>query len=142
MNAGPVSTGLVIALSFLVAPPFGLRLLIASSIGGTRLLDALRDVIVILPPVLSVPFFIALFPDVVLALAYLIMPKFINWSQASARETAFYDDQGLDIRGLRAIQQTRGRDEKMWFFILTEIRLGLVSSTSLGAAECPYKSRS
>lgn len=122
-GAGPVSTGLVIALSFLivgmfidaipaiiilgtvlfplatsagihpvhfgiigivslafglVTPPYGLCLLIASSIGGIRLLDALRDVIIILVPMLAVLLFIILLPDVILALPRLIMPKFIN----------------------------------------------------------------
>lgn len=69
----------VISLAFgLVTPPYGLCLLIAASIGKIRLVDALRDVLVILFPMILVLGLIIVFPDIILALPRLIMPKFID----------------------------------------------------------------
>jgi len=76
----PIHFGIigVVSLAFgLVTPPYGLCLLIASSIGGIKLVQALRDVLVILVPMLAVLLFIVLFPDVILALPRWIMPKFL-----------------------------------------------------------------
>ncbi len=76
----PVHFGIigVVSLAFgLVTPPYGLCLLIASSIGGIKLVQALRDVIIILVPMLAVLLFIVLFPDIILALPRWIMPKFM-----------------------------------------------------------------
>jgi tripartite ATP-independent transporter DctM subunit len=77
----PVHFGIigVVSLAFgLVTPPYGLCLLIASALGGIRLVEALRDVLIILLPMLGVLLFIILFPDVILALPRLLMPRFIN----------------------------------------------------------------
>ncbi len=77
----PVHFGIigVVSLAFgLVTPPYGLCLLIASALGGIRLVEALRDVLVILLPMLGVLLFIILFPDLILALPRLLMPRFIN----------------------------------------------------------------
>lgn len=77
----PVHFGIigVVSLAFgLVTPPYGLCLLIASAIGGIRLLDALRDVLIILLPMLGVLLFIILFPDAILALPRWVMPQFVN----------------------------------------------------------------
>ena len=68
----------VISLAFgLVTPPYGLCLLIASSIGGIRLVDALRDVLIILLPMLVVLLIVILAPDLILALPRWFMPKFM-----------------------------------------------------------------
>ncbi|MGF1620066.1 MAG: TRAP transporter large permease [Rhodomicrobiaceae bacterium] len=77
----PVHFGIigVVSLAFgLVTPPYGLCLLIASSIGGIRLVEALRDVVIILLPMLGVLLFIIVFPDAILALPRLLMPRFID----------------------------------------------------------------
>lgn len=77
----PVHFGIigVVSLAFgLVTPPYGLCLLIASSIGGIRLVEALRDVVIILVPMLGVLLFIILFPEAILALPRWVMPQFVN----------------------------------------------------------------
>lgn len=69
----------IISLAFgLVTPPYGLCLLIAASIGQIRLIDALRDVLVILLPMLGVLLFIIVAPDLILALPRWLMPGFID----------------------------------------------------------------
>ena len=69
----------VISLSFgLVTPPYGLCLLIAASIGRIRVIDALRDVAIILLPMVAVLLFIILVPDLILALPRWIMPRFVQ----------------------------------------------------------------
>jgi TRAP-type C4-dicarboxylate transport system permease large subunit len=76
----PVHFGIigVVSLAFgLVTPPYGLCLLIASAIGEIRLVQALRDVVIILIPMLGVLLFIIIFPDVILALPRWIMPRFM-----------------------------------------------------------------
>ncbi len=68
----------VMSLAFgLVTPPYGLCLLIAASIGRIRLIDALRDVAVILLPMIAVLLSIILFPDIILALPRWIMPAYV-----------------------------------------------------------------
>jgi tripartite ATP-independent transporter DctM subunit len=69
----------VISLAFgLVTPPYGLCLLIACSVGEIKLVDALRDVAIILVPMLLVLLFVIFLPDVILALPRLLMPKFVG----------------------------------------------------------------
>ena len=69
----------VISLAFgLVTPPYGLCLLIACAVGKIRVIDALRDVAILLVPMLLVLLLIILLPDVILALPRLLMPKFVN----------------------------------------------------------------
>lgn len=69
----------VISLGFgLVTPPYGLCLLIAAAIGRIRLVDALKDVVVILGPMLLVLLLVILAPDAILALPRWIMPAFIQ----------------------------------------------------------------
>lgn len=69
----------VISLAFgLVTPPYGLCLLIAASIGRIRLIDALRDVAIILLPMLIVLMIVIALPDLILALPRWVMPKFIQ----------------------------------------------------------------
>lgn len=69
----------VVSLAFgLVTPPYGLCLLIASAIGGIKVVDALKDTAVILTAMLGVLLFIIAFPDVILALPRWVMPRFIG----------------------------------------------------------------
>jgi len=69
----------VVSLAFgLVTPPYGLCLLIAVSIGEIRLIDALKDVAIVLFPMILVLVFIILAPEVILWLPRLIMPKFVG----------------------------------------------------------------
>ena len=68
----------VVSLAFgLVTPPYGLCLLIACAIGEIRVIDALRDGCIILMPMLVILLLVILFPDLVLALPRLLMPKFV-----------------------------------------------------------------
>ena len=68
----------VISLAFgLVTPPYGLCLLITCAIGEIKLVKALRDVGIILLPMLGVLLFVILFPQVILFLPRLFMAKFI-----------------------------------------------------------------
>ncbi len=68
----------IISLAFgLVTPPYGLCLLIAASIGEIRLVQALRDVVVILIPMLGVLLIVILLPDLILALPRWLMPRFM-----------------------------------------------------------------
>ncbi len=69
----------VVSLAFgLVTPPYGLCLLIACAIGKIKLVQALRDVCVILVPMVLVLLLIILAPDLILMLPRLLMPKFVN----------------------------------------------------------------
>jgi tripartite ATP-independent transporter DctM subunit len=69
----------VVALAFgLVTPPYGLCLLIACAIGEIPVLKALKDVAIILLPMLGVLLLIVLLPDLILALPRLLMPQFVN----------------------------------------------------------------
>jgi TRAP-type C4-dicarboxylate transport system permease large subunit len=69
----------VVSLAFgLVTPPYGLCLLIAARIGEIRLIDAMRDVLILLVPMVLVLLFIILAPDAILALPRWLMPKFVQ----------------------------------------------------------------
>lgn len=69
----------VISLAFgLVTPPYGLCLLISCAIGEVQLRKALRDVAIILLPMLGVLIIVILFPDLILFLPKLLLPKFVN----------------------------------------------------------------
>ena len=68
----------VISLAFgLVTPPYGLCLLITCAIGEIKLVKALRDVGIILLPMLGVLLFVILFPEVILFLPRLLMAKYV-----------------------------------------------------------------
>ena len=66
-----------------VTPPYGLCLLIAAAIGQIRLIEALRDVAIILLPMLLVLGLIIVFPDLILAL-----PRWINAEVRQLRSDA------------------------------------------------------
>ena len=68
----------VISLAFgLVTPPYGLCLLIACKIGNIEIKKALRDVAIVLAPMFAVLLIAIFFPDLILALPYWLMPKFM-----------------------------------------------------------------
>jgi TRAP-type C4-dicarboxylate transport system permease large subunit len=68
----------VISLAFgLVTPPYGLCLLISCSIGDIKLVKALKDVSIILLPMLVVLLFVILFPAIIMFLPRLFMAKFV-----------------------------------------------------------------
>ena len=69
----------VISLAFgLVTPPYGLCLLISCAIGEVELKNAMRDVAIILLPMLCVLLIVIIFPDLILALPRWLMPQFVN----------------------------------------------------------------
>ncbi len=68
----------VLSLAFgLVTPPYGLCLLIACSLGKIKMLDALKDVAIILLPMLVLLVLVIVFPEIVLFLPRLIKPEFL-----------------------------------------------------------------
>jgi len=68
----------VISLAFgLVTPPYGLCLLIACAIGDIKLGKALKDVAIILLPMLGVLLLVILFPDIIMFLPRIFMSKFV-----------------------------------------------------------------
>ena len=68
----------VVSLAFgLVTPPYGLCLLICCSLGEIRVVDALRDVVIMLIPMLVALLLIILLPDLILWLPRWLMPSFI-----------------------------------------------------------------
>lgn len=69
----------IVSLAFgLITPPYGLCLLIACSIAEVRLYDVLKDVLIMLMPMLLVLTTIILWPDLVLFLPSLISPEFLR----------------------------------------------------------------
>ncbi|MEZ5903728.1 MAG: TRAP transporter large permease subunit [Geminicoccaceae bacterium] len=69
----------VISLAFgLVTPPYGLCLLIAAAIGEIKLIRALRDVGIILLPMIGILMLIIVVPDIILALPRWLMPRFVQ----------------------------------------------------------------
>ncbi len=69
----------VISLAFgLVTPPYGLCLLISCSIGQTTVMKALRDVVVILTPLLLLLAVVIAFPDLILFLPRWLAPDFVH----------------------------------------------------------------
>jgi tripartite ATP-independent transporter DctM subunit len=68
----------VISLAFgLVTPPYGLCLLIACALGEIKLIDSLKDVGIILLPMLGVLLLVILFPDIILFLPRTFMAKYV-----------------------------------------------------------------
>jgi tripartite ATP-independent transporter DctM subunit len=69
----------VISLAFgLVTPPYGLCLLISCAIGKISVREALRDVAIILAPMLAILALVIFFPSISLWLPRLLMPQFVN----------------------------------------------------------------
>jgi len=69
----------IVSLAFgLVTPPYGLCLLISSAIAGIRLRSALKDVCIMLIPMLGVLVLLILWPGLALMLPSLISPEFLR----------------------------------------------------------------
>src|SRR5215213_26051 len=69
----------IVSLAFgLVTPPYGLCLMIACSVAGMRVGDALKDTCIMLLPMLAVLALVILVPQVVLFLPGLISPEFLR----------------------------------------------------------------
>jgi tripartite ATP-independent transporter DctM subunit len=69
----------IVSLAFgLVTPPYGLCLMIACSVAGIRVTEALKDVAIMLMPMLGVLILVIVWPDVVLVLPKLISPEFLK----------------------------------------------------------------
>lgn len=68
----------VISLAFgLVTPPYGLCLLISCSLGEVKVVDVLKDVVIILVPMLLLLVLVIVFPEIVLFVPRWITPKFL-----------------------------------------------------------------
>ncbi len=68
----------VISLAFgLVTPPYGLCLLISCSLGNIKVVDVLKDVGIILVPMMILLILVIVFPEVILFLPRWITPQFL-----------------------------------------------------------------
>jgi tripartite ATP-independent transporter DctM subunit len=69
----------IVSLAFgLVTPPYGLCLLISCAIAKIRMIDALKDVMIMLVPMLSVLALLIVWPEIALFLPKLISPEFLK----------------------------------------------------------------
>jgi tripartite ATP-independent transporter DctM subunit len=69
----------IISLAFgLVTPPYGLCLMISCAVAGIRVVDVLKDAIIMLLPMLGVLALVIMWPDVALFLPRLISPEFLR----------------------------------------------------------------
>jgi tripartite ATP-independent transporter DctM subunit len=69
----------VISIAFgLVTPPYGLCLMIACALGKVTIRETLKDVLVLLVPMLGVLTFVIFFPGAILALPRWLMPAFVK----------------------------------------------------------------
>jgi TRAP-type C4-dicarboxylate transport system permease large subunit len=65
----------IVSLAFgLVTPPYGLCLMISAHVAGMRVVDCLKDVFIMLIPMLGVLALVILWPDLVLFLPRLFPP--------------------------------------------------------------------
>jgi TRAP-type C4-dicarboxylate transport system permease large subunit len=68
----------VISLAFgLVTPPYGLCLLISCNLGDIKVVDAIRDVAIILVPLLVLLMLVIVFPELILFLPRWFAPEFL-----------------------------------------------------------------
>jgi tripartite ATP-independent transporter DctM subunit len=69
----------IVSLAFgLVTPPYGLCLMVACSIAGIRVRDAIKDTMIMLIPMLMVLALVIVWPQVSLILPSLISPEFLK----------------------------------------------------------------
>ncbi len=69
----------IVSLAFgLVTPPYGLCLMIACSVAGLRIGDAIKDTMIMLLPMLAVLAALIVFPQIALFLPNLISPEFLR----------------------------------------------------------------
>jgi len=69
----------IVSLAFgLVTPPYGLCLMIACSVAGMRMIDALKDTFIMLIPMICVLVLVIVWPDFVLFLPKIVSPEFLK----------------------------------------------------------------
>ena len=69
----------IISLAFgLVTPPYGLCLMISSAIAKVRLMFVMKDVMIMLLPMLGVLALTIVFPEIILFLPRLVSPEFLK----------------------------------------------------------------
>jgi TRAP-type C4-dicarboxylate transport system permease large subunit len=69
----------IVSLAFgLVTPPYGLCLMIACSVAGIRIIDAIKDTMIMLIPMLGVLMLVILWPELVLFLPKIVSPEFLK----------------------------------------------------------------
>jgi tripartite ATP-independent transporter DctM subunit len=69
----------IVSLAFgLVTPPYGLCLMIACSIAKVRMVDVLKDTLIMLVPMLGVLALVIVWPDVSLLLPRMVSPDFLK----------------------------------------------------------------
>ena len=69
----------IISLAFgLVTPPYGLCLLISAAIANLNVVSVLRDVAIILLPMLAILLLIITFPEIALWLPKMLMPNSVQ----------------------------------------------------------------
>jgi tripartite ATP-independent transporter DctM subunit len=69
----------IVSLAFgLVTPPYGLCLMISCSVAGMRMIDALKDTMIMLVPMLGVLVLVIVWPDLSLFLPRMISPEFLK----------------------------------------------------------------
>jgi len=81
VNMDPVHFAMIgiISLAFgLVTPPYGLCLMISCSIAKVRLGFVMKDVMIMLMPMLGVLALTIIFPEIILFLPRLISPEFLK----------------------------------------------------------------
>jgi len=69
----------IVSLAFgLVTPPYGLCLMIACSVAGMRMIDALKDTFIMLIPMMGVLVLVIVWPDFSLILPKIVSPEFLK----------------------------------------------------------------
>jgi tripartite ATP-independent transporter DctM subunit len=69
----------IVSLAFgLVTPPYGLCLMIACSVAGIRMIDALKDTFIMLIPMMGVLVLVIVWPEFVLFLPKIVSPEFLK----------------------------------------------------------------
>jgi len=69
----------IVSLAFgLVTPPYGLCLMIACSVAGMRMIDALKDTLLMLIPMVGVLVLVIVWPDFSLFLPRIVSPEFLK----------------------------------------------------------------
>jgi TRAP-type C4-dicarboxylate transport system permease large subunit len=69
----------IVSLAFgLVTPPYGLCLMISCAVAGIRMVDALKDTMIMLVPMFLVLALLIVWPDMALLLPRLIEPDFLK----------------------------------------------------------------
>ena len=69
----------IVSLAFgLVTPPYGLCLMISCSVAGMRMIDALKDTLIMLIPMLGVLVLVIVWPEFSLFLPRIVSPEFLK----------------------------------------------------------------